>query len=348
MNAACAQREARRHRPRPHEGAPAFTLIELLVVISIISLLVSVLLPAMKTAREHAKRAVCRSNMRNVNLALITYVNEFDAYPVLFQQRDDCCNCVSWATWSFGGWSGRDFNTWCNSEGEGTFCYQTSERLLSVYLTMPGTLAPDSPGDDGLYGTPDDRIEEMPAFRCPSDTESTQWRWKYGDSWASADVPYSVREMSAYEQVGTSFQMNYYWFYQAKARAEVPTGDCYYARWWGEAFNIGLRLWRGADEVGGASRFVTLVEDPFDWGVAQDLWFSANADAGPDFVHSYTGMQVMGFHGQWSRHMMAFLDGHVDWLQADTRYQRDTMWTVTNEDWYDTRRRENCPDGGEP
>lgn len=55
-----------------------FTLIELLVVVSIIALLVSILLPALNKAREHAKAVVCASNLNQIGLALELYENDND------------------------------------------------------------------------------------------------------------------------------------------------------------------------------------------------------------------------------------------------------------------------------
>lgn len=55
-----------------------FTLIELLVVVSIIALLVSILLPALGKAREHAKTVVCASNLSQIGLALELYENDND------------------------------------------------------------------------------------------------------------------------------------------------------------------------------------------------------------------------------------------------------------------------------
>lgn len=58
-----------------------FTLIELLVVVAIIALLISILLPSLKGARDQAKRAVCMSNLHSMSHALHGYVTEHKHYP---------------------------------------------------------------------------------------------------------------------------------------------------------------------------------------------------------------------------------------------------------------------------
>jgi prepilin-type N-terminal cleavage/methylation domain-containing protein len=64
---------------RPRGG---FTLVEVLVVITIIATLIGLLLPAVQSAREAARRVQCASNLRQLGLALSSYHDTWQVFPV--------------------------------------------------------------------------------------------------------------------------------------------------------------------------------------------------------------------------------------------------------------------------
>lgn len=75
----------RRHfaSPRRHrQNRSAFTLIELLVVIAVIAVLIGLLLPGLGAARRAARTTQCLSNIRQLELAHVMYVNDHREYFV--------------------------------------------------------------------------------------------------------------------------------------------------------------------------------------------------------------------------------------------------------------------------
>jgi prepilin-type N-terminal cleavage/methylation domain-containing protein/prepilin-type processing-associated H-X9-DG protein len=86
----------------------AFTLVELLVVIGIIGVLIALLLPAIQSARESARRAQCSNNLKQLSLGCHLYLEQYGFYPSggwgpTFLGDPDCgCGRTQPGGWAYG------------------------------------------------------------------------------------------------------------------------------------------------------------------------------------------------------------------------------------------------------
>jgi prepilin-type N-terminal cleavage/methylation domain-containing protein/prepilin-type processing-associated H-X9-DG protein len=152
------------HPQGPHRRG-GFTLVELLVVIAILGMLVALLLPAMQSARESARRASCANNLKQFATACHSHLSAMGHYPT-------------------GGWN----SSW------------TGDPNLGVDWRQPGgwayTLLPFME-ETNTYNASDRNSLPVPAFACPTRRSSpigpgsvvmTDYAGNRG-AWASTPAP---------------------------------------------------------------------------------------------------------------------------------------------------------------
>lgn len=118
-----------------------FTLIELLVVVAIIALLISILLPSLGRARELAKQAVCRSNLRGIGQACHIYANDNREYfPVAPHQPVPTTGNQQQLGVTYVGQMGNQLTFGPSTTGAGSsFNYSMVHPSRSQFLLVIGT-----------------------------------------------------------------------------------------------------------------------------------------------------------------------------------------------------------------
>jgi prepilin-type N-terminal cleavage/methylation domain-containing protein/prepilin-type processing-associated H-X9-DG protein len=112
--------------------ASAFTLIELLVVIAIIAILAAILFPVFAQAREKARQASCLSNLKQIGLGIMQYIQDYDElYPLTRNNT---------ATVSTGGgtWSLWKINTYPYVKNTGIYTCPSGVRTTQGTYILPG------------------------------------------------------------------------------------------------------------------------------------------------------------------------------------------------------------------
>lgn len=99
-----------------------FTLIELLVVIAIIAILAAILFPVFARAREKARSATCLSNVKQISLGTMMYINDYDetmpysSYPAPTVYSGNVYVAVQVHPYigqkTISGWAGSNYGIW--------------------------------------------------------------------------------------------------------------------------------------------------------------------------------------------------------------------------------------------
>lgn len=171
-----------------------FTLIELLVVIAIIGVLVALLLPAVQQAREAARRAQCKNNLKQIGLALHNYHDVVQRFPFSCANRGSCNTSTS----VFGPTSIETINL--NSRGWTMLLpYFDQGNLYNQYNSnLPAGEAQES-GNTGVFpgtsfGTNDKVVSKsIPILLCPTDSGDTHVR----DTGGGVRYSISLADMAA-------------------------------------------------------------------------------------------------------------------------------------------------------
>jgi prepilin-type N-terminal cleavage/methylation domain-containing protein/prepilin-type processing-associated H-X9-DG protein len=155
----------------------AFTLIELLVVISIISLLIALLLPALSSARQAGFSTVCKTQQRQVGVGMFLYTNDFKEYLPANENNKAYVNNGGFSAWATFLGTERNTYAWAGS-------YIIKMDVMACKQAIPYKYE-HSGYTYGAYTRQFRRLEELGEEVRYS--TNRHWQWLAADSALSVD-----------------------------------------------------------------------------------------------------------------------------------------------------------------
>jgi prepilin-type N-terminal cleavage/methylation domain-containing protein len=138
---------------RPARRCGGFTLVELLVVIAIIAVLIGLLLPAVQSAREAARRSSCTNNLKQVGLAFHNHLSSRKTFPT----------AGVWPAWPTGYWQWDYRNRDPGDASVLSWTYQVLPYLEEQTLANRRAIG-NGFRDTGLDSM---HVRRVDAFQCP-------------------------------------------------------------------------------------------------------------------------------------------------------------------------------------
>src|SRR5262245_18016740 len=169
--------------PRPRVRKSGFTLVELLVVIAIIGVLVALLLPAVQTARESARRMQCANNLKQIGLGMQTHRDVFGKLPTGGDKQSGRRYVIGWPAHIFPFIEQKALRDQIDGlTTNAIYTVQPWRLLVSPHL-----------GDSPMYTSP------IKIFMCPS----SELGKKSPDAWNTA-----TPEINAINQAPLHYRAN--------------------------------------------------------------------------------------------------------------------------------------------